>query len=67
MASTRPLLRPSTVASALPIAGIDGMRAQIALVVCHLLIVVCMQVHVGPASIASCCRLLRVAQCADQR
>jgi hypothetical protein len=26
-----------------------------------------MQVHIGPASIASCNRLLRVAQCTDQR
>jgi hypothetical protein len=65
MASTRPLLRPSTVAFALPIVGIDGMCARIALAVCHLLIVVYTQVHVGPASIASRCRLLRFAQCAD--
>jgi hypothetical protein len=53
------------VVFALPIVGIDGMCARIVLAVCHLLIVVCTQVHVGPASIASRCRLLRFAQCAD--
>ena len=63
----RLLRRTSTVASAVLLVGMDGMRAQLTPIVCHLLVVVCMQLNIGPASIASYSRMLRVAHCTNQR